>query len=165
MSDTLNETAPTPEPCIVNLTEQMLDDVIKIETNSYINPWSKQNFKDAIDAGDVGYFCVALQDAPQGKLMGYMIALEGVDEVHLLNITVAPDAQRKGCARTLLETLRLWTRARKKEWLWLEVRQSNTRAQYIYEQFGFTMVGTRRNYYPIAPGVKEDAILMSLPVC
>lgn len=149
-------------PCIVNMTDAVLGDITEIENNSYTNPWSRKNFKDAIEAG---YHCLILKESPDGAIMGYLVAMKGFEEVHLLNITVAPAFRKKGCALVLLEALRLWTLAEKKAYLWLEVRQSNIRAHCIYEEFGFQIVGTRRNYYPVVKGVYEDAILMSLQVC
>ena len=94
--------------------------------------------------------------------MGYFVAMKGVDEVHLLNITVAPMYQGQGFARLLLDALCLWSRGQGAEWLWLEVRISNTRARQVYEHCGFRHVGTRRNYYPLSAFEREDAIVMSL---
>ena len=54
--------------------------------------------------------------------------MKGVDEVHLLNITVAPALQRQGWAPLMLEALDGWSRAQGAQWLWLEVRASNERA-------------------------------------
>ena len=47
------------------------------------------------------------------------------------------------------------------EGVWLEVRQSNLRAQALYRRRGYREAGRRRRYYP-APGGREDAILMTL---
>ena len=88
----------------------------------------------------------------------------GVEEVHLLNITVAPTYQRQGWARVLLDALALWARGRQAQWLWLEVRASNLRAQHVYETHGFRRVGERKRYYPAAQGQREDAVVMSLPL-
>ncbi len=50
------------------------------------------------------------------------------------------------------------------QWLWLEVRASNLRAQQVYEAHGFRRVGERKRYYPAAHGQREDAVVMSLPL-
>jgi ribosomal-protein-alanine N-acetyltransferase len=88
--------------------------------------------------------------------------MQGVDEVHLLNITVAPEYQRQGWARVMLEALATWARGRGAEWLWLEVRVSNARALGVYEAHGFRRVGQRKGYYPAGRGEREDAVVMSL---
>ena len=41
----------------------------------------------------------------------------------------------------MLDALALWSRQRLARWLWLEVRASNTRAQQMYQHFGFKRVG------------------------
>jgi len=46
--------------------------------------------------------------------------------------------------------------------LWLEVRIGNTAARLLYRRIGFLESGLRRNYYPMAGGQREDALLMSL---
>jgi ribosomal-protein-alanine N-acetyltransferase len=97
-----------------------------------------------------------------GKLLGYFVAMKGVDEVHLLNITVAPEFQSQGWGRLMLDAIALWSRAQGAQWLWLEVRVGNERAQRIYERNGYRRVGERKGYYPAADGRREDAIVMSL---
>jgi len=34
----------------------------------------------------------------------------------------------------------------------------------VYAAHGFRRVGDRKNYYPLATGKREDAIVMSLPL-
>ena len=98
----------------------------------------------------------------QGGLVGYFVAMIVLDEVHLLNITVAPARQRQGWARILLDALALWSRQRQAQWIWLEVRESNVRARSIYAAHGYQEVGLRKNYYPMHDGPREHAVLMSL---
>ena len=62
----------------------------------------------------------------------------------------------------LLDALVLWSRAQGAQWLWLEVRASNTRAQQIYLKRGFARVGLRKAYYPAGHGLREDAVVMNL---
>jgi [ribosomal protein S18]-alanine N-acetyltransferase len=97
-----------------------------------------------------------------GSLLGYFVAMKGVEEVHLLNLTVSPEHQRQGWGRVLLDALAIWSRGQGAQWLWLEVRVSNTRARNVYEQHGFRRVGHRKAYYPASGGVREDAVVMSL---
>ena len=96
------------------------------------------------------------------EVLGYFVAMKGVDEVHLLNITVAVEHQGQGLARLMLDALALWTRSQGLEWLWLEVRVSNAPAIRVYERHGFSRVGLRKDYYPASHGERESAIVMSL---
>src|SRR4029078_9372868 len=100
------------------------------------------NFADSLRSG----YQAQLLDAG-GVGLGYFIAMKGVDEVHLLNLPVAPPHQRQGWGRVMLDALALWARGQGAQWLWLEVRVSNLRAQRIYDQHGYRRVGERRSYY------------------
>ena len=137
-----------------------LDAVMAIEVGAYAFPWSRGNFVDSLAAG---YDARVLYD-DAGDILGYFVAMAGVDEMHLLNITVAPPAWHQGHARFMLEALADLCRQRNANQLWLEVRESNERARAIYLRHGFTEVGKRRGYYPDAHGRREDAVVMSLAI-
>jgi [ribosomal protein S18]-alanine N-acetyltransferase len=139
------------------LRVEHLDAVMRVEQGVYAHPWSRANFTDALHAG---YQAQRLMGG--GVLIGYFVAMKGVDEVHLLNITVAADFQRQGWSRVMLDALATWSRGQAAKWLWLEVRQSNTRAFSVYEAHGFKRMGLRKNYYPAGHGNREDAVVMSL---
>lgn len=139
------------------LTAARVDAVVAVEQMAYTHPWSHRNFTDSLASGHQAQLLMA-----GDTLLGYFIAMQGVDEVHLLNITVAPACQRQGWARVMLDALAIWARGQRAGWIWLEVRASNTRAQAIYETHGFRRVGQRRAYYPAARGQREDALVMCL---
>lgn len=134
-----------------------LGQVMAIEKAVYAWPWSEGNIADSVKAG---YQCLKLVGC-ESELIGYYIAMHGVDEVHLLNITVAPAHLRQGWARVMLDALALWARSVQAQWLWLEVRVGNARAITVYEHYGFRRVGQRKNYYPAGDSQREDAIVMS----
>jgi ribosomal-protein-alanine N-acetyltransferase len=139
------------------MTEARLDEVVAIEQTAYAHPWARHHFADSVAAGYRAQLLTAGEN-----LLGYFVAMRGLDEVHLLNITVAPVHQGQGWARVMLDALTLWSRAQGAQWLWLEVRISNYRAQQIYQRYGYRRVGQRKNYYPAVQGKREDAIVMSL---
>ncbi len=134
-----------------------LAQVMQIERSAYALPWSELNITDSIASG---YYCVQLVGGTD-TVLGYMIAMQGVDEVHLLNITVDPALQRQGWGRVLLDALATWSRGQQAQWLWLEARVGNLQAITVYERYGFRRVGKRKDYYPAAHGSREDAIVMS----
>jgi ribosomal-protein-alanine N-acetyltransferase len=145
-----------PEVRLEPLTPALLDDVLRVEQSAYSHPWTRGNFADSFKAG---YEVVALLGGD--TLLGYFVAMEGVDEVHLLNITVAPEFQGQGWAVLMLDALAVWSRGRGAQWLWLEVRASNARAMQVYERYGYRRVGERKNYYPANFGQREHAVVMS----
>jgi ribosomal-protein-alanine N-acetyltransferase len=153
------------------MTEADLDVVHDVEKTAYAHPWSRRHFADSLASAHPAVMLlaeplpgeVALPRRADGRvLLGYLVAMPGVDEVHLLNITVAPAHQRQGWARFMLDALALWSRGQGAQWLWLEVRESNTAARALYARYGFAQVGVRRGYYPAGGLQREDAVVMSL---
>jgi [ribosomal protein S18]-alanine N-acetyltransferase len=148
------------EASFVPMRVDALSDVMQAEREAYLWPWSDGNMRDSILNG---HCCQTLRNT-QGELLGYFIAMPGVQEVHLLNITVAPKHRAQGWARIMLDALLDWAREQLAQWVWLEVRISNERAIGIYEQYGFRRVGVRKAYYPLDGLQREDAIVMSCTV-
>ncbi|MBX3609469.1 MAG: ribosomal protein S18-alanine N-acetyltransferase [Hydrogenophaga sp.] len=153
------------------MSEDDLDTVHAVETSAYGHPWTRKHFRDSLQSGHpsvmlLGQPLPGEQPAParaDGRwLMGYFIAMAGVEEVHLLNITVAPVHQRQGWARFMLDALALWSRGQGAQALWLEVRESNAPARRLYESYGFEAMGLRRGYYPLTTHQREDAVVMCL---
>jgi ribosomal-protein-alanine N-acetyltransferase len=138
------------------MTESRLDQVVAVEARAYDHPWTRGNFSDSLRSGYQAQVLVA-----GDQLLGYFVAMKGVDEVHLLNITVAPEFQSQGWGRIMLDAVAVWARGQGAQWLWLEVRASNERAQRIYDRHGYRRVGERKGYYPAADGAREDALVMS----
>ncbi len=144
------------EPFRLNRPDQ-LKAVLGVEQRAYAHPWTADNFSDALQSGYQAQLLLADE-----LLLGYFIAMKGVDEVHLLNITVAPECQRQGWGWVMLDALALWARGQAAQWLWLEVRVGNERAMQIYQNHGYRRVGLRKAYYPSGHGLREDAVVMSL---
>jgi [ribosomal protein S18]-alanine N-acetyltransferase len=153
------------------MTETDLDVVCEVEKLAYAHPWSRRHFADSLASGYPAV--LLLGEALPGEvvrppradgrvLLGYLVAMPGVDEVHLLNITVAPSQQRQGWASFMLDALVVWSRGQSAQWLWLEVRSGNAAARALYARYGFQEVGLRRGYYPSGGLQREDAVVMSL---
>lgn len=139
------------------MTLDDLDAVVAIEQTAYSHPWTRGHFRDSINPLFEAQ-CLWLD----GELLGYFLAMRGFEEMHLLNITVAPDHQGQGWGHMMLDALSLWSRHQGAQWLWLEVRQSNQRALQVYERYGFQQVSLRKDYYPASRQQREHAVVMSL---
>lgn len=137
-----------------------LDAVMAIEAAAYAFPWTRGNFIDSLAAG---YPARVLLDARR-QLLGYFVAMPGVDEMHLLNITVALAEQGRGHARSMIEALIPLCHEHHARELWLEVRESNERARAMYLRLGFSAISVRKGYYPAPFGRREDAVVMSLKI-
>ncbi len=132
-----------------------------------LHAWTPENYRSSLRAG---YWTRALcqaDDVAGGaaggasgeRVVAACVAMDGVDEIHLLNIAVARGWQGRGLARELLQMLYERCHQRHAEALWLEVRPSNARARTLYQREGFVDIGVRRDYYPAQEG-REDALVM-----
>jgi ribosomal-protein-alanine acetyltransferase len=91
--------------------------------------------------------------------VAYAVYRVVVDEMHILNVAVAPAWRRRGLARWLLRfALDRAGRAGAIRAL-LEVRDGNAEARALYADMGFVRLGLRRDYYrePV-----EDAVVLGL---
>ena len=147
------------------MTHAALTQVASVEQSAYKYPWTRGNFSDSLNSGYQAQVLMGGQTNPE--LLGYFVAIKGVDESHLLNITVAPRHQMQGWGRLMLDALALWSRGQGAQWLWLEVRVSNAHAKALYLRYGFREVGLRKDYYPegstslLGTSAREDAVVMS----
>lgn len=155
--DDAPQASQAPQAHLQTLCAHDLEAVLAIEQGAYSHPWTRGNFADALASG---YWAQGLW--LDQTLVGYCIAMRGVEETHLLNIAVKPDCQGRGWGRYLLDLLRQWSLEQGAQWLWLEVRESNLRAQRLYQACGFARVGVRKGYYPSGREQRENAVVMSL---
>lgn len=140
------------------LTAPDLPRTLLIEQASHAVPWTENTLYS-----NQGERYLNLKLTHDDIMVAFAITQVVLDEATLFNIAVHPDHQRHGYGRQLLEHLIQQLEQRDVFTLWLEVRASNARAIALYEDMGFNEVSVRRNYYP-APGGREDAIIMALPL-
>ncbi len=109
--------------------------------------------------GATRHYIVAEDGA--GRIVGYagLAAAGGLGDVQ--TIAVARDQWGTGLGARLLTDLLKEATAFECDEVLLEVRVDNTRAQKLYERFGFEPIGFRRGYYQ--PG-NVDALVMRLTV-
>ncbi len=140
------------------MLDEDLEAVHGIEQRAYEFPWSVSIFSDCLR---VGYCCWVLET--DTALAGYGIMSVAVEESHILNVCVAPEARRQGFARAMMSHLLFTGAEHGARIAYLEVRPSNAGALKMYIDLGFRHVGTRRAYYPAHKG-REDAFVLSLPL-
>ncbi|MEK9895518.1 MAG: ribosomal protein S18-alanine N-acetyltransferase [Burkholderiaceae bacterium] len=144
-----------------------------VEQASHAHPWSHGNFADSLRDGHWAHMLLrppqsqapASWHVPQGaRLLGHAVAWLGVDDVHVLNLTVAPDVRRQGHASRLLQAVRGWAQHQAAHAIWLEVRVGNAAARALYRAAGYEEVATRARYYPLSATQREDAVVMRMPL-
>lgn len=141
------------------MTEADIPAVMAMEAQACLHPvhaWSDDNYRSSMRAG---YWVRVRCEVQTGKIVAVCVAMDGVDEMHLLNIAVDKALHGTGIAQQIMRILYHVGLMRGAKALWLEVRPSNVRAKAMYERQGFEQVGVRKHYYP-APAGREDAIVM-----
>jgi len=147
-----------PVPGIV-LRDMHLDDlpaVLDIERRSFPQPWSRSFFEKELST-PFARLMVAEEEGV-ARVVGYTCRWRVTDEVHLLNVAVAPERRGQGHGRALVDAVVTEARAAQSRVIYLEVRAGNVVARRLYRQIGFRDAGLRRGYY--GPG--QDAIAMEL---
>ena len=132
-----------------------LDEILDVERASFSNPWTREMY--VAELGNEGVSWVYAARGEVGHIVGFCSFWRIFDELHINNLAVAPAWRRLGIAAALLEhALTEGGRLGAKR-ATLEVRRSNDAALRLYERFGFSVAGVRRNYYthPV-----EDALVL-----
>jgi [ribosomal protein S18]-alanine N-acetyltransferase len=124
-----------------------LDEMMTLELKIYPDdPWSTE-IMGAELANPHGHYLVAVDE--QDAIVGYagLLAPIGTGQGDIQTVTVAPEARRRGLARTLMLQLINEARRRGAGELFLEVRHDNEGAQALYAELGFETIGVRKRYY------------------
>ncbi|HEP1670140.1 TPA: ribosomal protein S18-alanine N-acetyltransferase [Streptococcus pyogenes] len=112
------------------------------------SPWTLEQVLIDIRRDQTDYFLLYDRD----KLLGFLAIQDLAGEVEMTQIAILPSHQELGLASQLMTHLDSIESD-----IFLEVRESNHRAQGLYQKFGFKFIGKRPDYYrnPI-----ETALLM-----
>ncbi len=128
-----------------------LEQIDHIEKASFVQPWSLSSFRAELNKP----YAILLVAEEKEQIIGYVVAWEVANELHIANIAVKVENQCQGIATLFMAELEKIVADC--DWMGLEVRESNKAAITLYKKLGFLQAGKRKNYYELE---KEDAILM-----
>lgn len=138
---------------IAEFKNHHIADILNVERECFIKPWSEKMFKEEIE-GKFSHYYVIEED---GHAVGYMGMWSLSGEGHITNVAVSKAHRNKGYAKALISHFIEIAKRENLDFLTLEVKESNTPAISLYKSFGFTQVGVRKNYYENS----EDALLLT----
>ena len=128
-----------------------LEEALRIERESFPDPWSEQSLEGGFGAP----WQYALAAEGEEGLLGYLFAITAADEGELINIAVKKEARGEGLGGALI--MRMFA-DHPEVTIWrLDVRTGNAPAISLYERLGFQAVCRNKNYYTDPP---EDGFLM-----
>jgi [ribosomal protein S18]-alanine N-acetyltransferase len=138
------------------MEEEDLDEILSIEKRSFVAPWSRKLFFEALSYPlSRNYVLKTLSK----KTLGYANFYVVQHEAHMLNIAIHHDHRKQGLATRLLEHAIQELGSKGVTEFYLEVREGNGDAIGLYHKFGFEFIGRRKKYYT---ETNEDALVMCL---
>ena len=134
-----------------------LKEVYEIEKQTNPSPWSKENFFSSYEVGHKSLVCKI-----DNIIVGFIIFSLINKEIHLLNLAVHTEHQKKGIGSLLMETMLKQASVMGVLKVYLEVRSKNEKAILFYKKYNFIKDAVRVNYY--TGKNSDDAVLMSLAI-
>lgn len=129
---------------IKKITSNEIEQIIELEENHLKQSLGYNFLKQEITTNPYSYI---IGYHLNEKIVGYLSARIFEDHAEMLNIVVNKEQQKQGIGTKLLETLIHQLEKRNINSLILEVRASNTQAQYLYYKLGFKRILNRPQYY------------------
>ena len=132
---------------IFRMTYEDVDEVWKIEEESFSVPWTKEDFQREMKENKMAVYFVARIGE---ETVGYAGMWHVINEGHITNVAVSKRFRGQGIGRLLMDALFKEGIEKEMIGITLEVGENNTVAQNLYTGLGFKEEG-RRN---------EDALIM-----
>jgi ribosomal-protein-alanine N-acetyltransferase len=140
---------------IRKMTEADLPEVCAIEQDIFSQPWSEEDFRNALKDSNNCYLVAVIDKIVIGYCGYWGIAGEG----DIYNVAVKEDLRGQKIGFRMMTELINEAKSRGIASLTLEVRISNLAARHLYETLGFEAAGIRKDFYSKP---KEDAVIMWL---
>lgn len=137
-----------------NMTIDDLDEVMDVEVNSFMIPWSREAFFNELTKNQFAQYLIVEVDQ---RVVGYCGVWIIIDEAHITNIALLPEYRGMKLGEALMAKVMELAREMGAMRVTLEVRVSNERAQNLYRKFGFEEGAIRKQYYT---DNMEDALVM-----
>lgn len=120
---------------------------------SFSAPWSLASLNTELNNNKAVYIVIKLRN----KVIGFGGMWILFDEADITNIAVHPEYRGHNFGDIIVENLISEAKELGVTCMTLEVRASNTPAIKLYEKHGFSIQGTRKNFYE---NPREDAHIM-----
>lgn len=131
-----------------------IDQVLKIEQESFATPWTRDAFVNEINENPYAHYFV-VEDEQQ--VFGYCGLWLVIDDANITNIAILPKYRGYKLGDLLFKYVLEYAKQNSAIRLSLEVRVSNVVAQRLYRKYGLVPGGIRKNYYV---DNQEDALVM-----
>ena len=137
--------------------ERDLQEIMTIEKESFISPWTRGMFINELAVPHSQCLVARISKGKKSIIGGYIIFWIVADEAHLHNLAVGKEFRRQGLAQSFMTVMNEISKQVGLKTQTLEVRESNTEAISLYRKCGFVVKGVRPFYYT---DTSEDALIM-----
>ena len=144
--------AITPQPIIRWALERDLPDMLRIERESFPNPWTRDNFIATLRERD----CIGMAVVFGDRVLGFVIYEMKKQKFRILNLAVDAAWRHKNIGTLMVKKLAAKLDAMRRNKIVLEVRETNLAAQLFFKAIGFRAVKVVKGAYDD----DEDAFLM-----
>ncbi len=138
---------------IVEMTEEDVEEVSRIEEETFSMPWSRDAFLEMITC-EYAFYMVAKEN---GRILGTCGIRNMCGDGEITNVAVRKSDRGRGVGELLVRTCMEESKRIGVHSYTLEVRESNQAAICLYTKLGFVAEGIRPDFYDHP---KEDALIM-----
>lgn len=129
--------------------------VLAIDRRAFPTPIRASVYKYELSHNQLAHYQVLCANETIIGYAGYWLI---AGECHVSTIATHPHWRGRGLGELLLLNLLFLANDQAAQLVTLEVRQSNRKAQTLYDKYQFAIVGERRHYYK---DTGEDALIMT----
>lgn len=140
--------------CVRWMIRKDMDDVLAIENAAFEFPWFEEDFICCLRQRN----CIGMVAEHGERVVGFMVYELHKSRLHILNVAVAKEYQRRGVGRQMVAKLVWKLSPLRRTRLTLEIRESNLDAQLFFKSQGFRATLVMRGFYEDSD---EDAYLFS----
>ena len=136
----------------VSILPMKIADLEQISNNlirDFDDFWSFNILKSELNTPNAKVFVLKYEE----EIIGFTGIEIILDQADITNIVIRKDFRGKGLSNYLIKYLICFCKNNNIKKINLEVNSNNTVAINLYEKYGFTQVGCRKNYYPSGDGL------------
>ena len=150
------EKGVTGETVMRKMEPTDLEEVLAIEFQSSLVPWTRQMFLGEILNSYGHCFVMESHETSMRRVVGFICFRHLGEESELLNLSVHPERRSLGLGKKLMQFYLASCREANVTRSYLEVSSTNHPAIQLYQDFAYRSVGRRQRFYR----GQLDALLM-----
>ena len=128
-------------------------EVLAIEEASFEFPWTEEEFRQCLQQPN----CLGMVAEYEERVVGFVIYETPKNRIFVTNVAVAPEFQRHGIARQMIQKLISKMIYQRRQKIAIEIRETNLPALLCFRALGFRSATILKNFYE---NRSEDAYVL-----